>query len=253
MDRPESLVGHAVGGTRICKDWELRVTARCLDEDLNADPESAFKSIEGLEIIKAFVKDRAETYKASKKISPLSSGEDVYRLAYGHDHRGGTYYEADEGVVWLVAYGRHRSGTPDDFFPYCKQLDAEDRLLPVEADLARMYRDRDRRFVDAVTVEAPLILKKARETNGEYTCTVGGKLGASVTIEVVEELEMSSITIAMEPADDNPFSRVTLEQAQVLLVALVSGKWTEATRMPSRELTDDEVAYTIDLVAGKGA
>ena len=31
----------------------------------------------------------------------------------------------------------------------------EGRLLPVQEDIARMYRDRDERFVEAVTIEAP--------------------------------------------------------------------------------------------------
>jgi hypothetical protein len=117
MDRPESLVGRAVGGAYICKDWELRVTARCLDEDLHADAETTFAAVEGIEIIKAFKKDRASEPGGPKTISPLSSGETVYRLAYGHDHRGGTYYDEEEAVIWLVAFGRHRSGKPDDFYP----------------------------------------------------------------------------------------------------------------------------------------
>jgi hypothetical protein len=200
MDRPDSLVGRAVAGAYICKDWELRVTARCLDEDLNADEATNFESIQGLEIIKAFVKDRATETAASKQIRPLSSGQQVWRLGYGHDHRGATFYDEDEGVIWLVAYGRHRSGAPDDFFPRCKKLDAEGRLLPVQADIARMYRDRDKRFVEAVTIEAPQALKAARETEGEYRCTIGGELGAGLAIEVVEQLEATSITVAFKPA-----------------------------------------------------
>lgn len=98
MDRPNSLVGRAVAGAYICKDWELRVTARCLDEDLNADEATSFESILGLEIIKAFVKDRATEATASKQISPLSSGQEVWRLGYGHDHRGATFYDEDEAV-----------------------------------------------------------------------------------------------------------------------------------------------------------
>ena len=50
------------------------MTARCLDEDLNADEATSFESILGLEIIKAFVKDRATEATASKQIRPLSSG-----------------------------------------------------------------------------------------------------------------------------------------------------------------------------------
>ena len=122
MDRPDSLVGRAVAGAYICKGWELRVTARCLDEDLNADEATNFESIQGLEIIKAFVKDRATETIASKQIRPLSSGQEVWRLGYGHDHRGATFYDEDEGVIWLVAYGRHRSGATDDFSHIARSL-----------------------------------------------------------------------------------------------------------------------------------
>jgi hypothetical protein len=253
MDRPDSLVGRAVAGAYICKDWELRVTARCLDEDLNADEATNFESIQGLEIIKAFVKDRATETAASKQIRPLSSGQQVWRLGYGHDHRGATFYDEDEGVIWLVAYGRHRSGAPDDFFPRCKKLDAEGRLLPVQADIARMYRDRDKRFVEAVTIEAPQALKAARETEGEYRCTIGGELGAGLAIEVVEQLEATSITVAFKPAGGGPFTEVTLQQGQVLLQSLTCGKWEMIGRMPSRDLEPDEVAFTITLVAGEVA
>lgn len=251
MDRPDSLVGRAVGGAYICKDWELRVTARCLDEDLNADGAASFESIQGLEIVKAFVKDRATQPSASKQISPLSSGQEMWRLGYGHDHRGATFYDEDEAVIWLAAYGRHRSGDPDDFFPYCKRLDAEGRLLPVQADIARMYRDRDRRFIEAVTIEAPVALKAAREADGEYRCTIGGELGAGLAIEVIDELEATSITVAFKPAAGGHLTRVTMEQGEVLLQALACGTWTIIARMPSRDLEDDEVAFTIMLVAGE--
>lgn len=251
MDRPESLVGQAVGGAYICRDWELRVTARCLNEDLNADEATSFEAILGLEIIKAFVKDRSTHATASKQVSPLSSGQEVFRLGYGHDHRGATFYDKDESVVWLVAYGRHRSGAANDFFPYCKLLDREERLLPVQADIARMYRERDRRFIDAVTVEAPVALKAARETDGEYRCTIGGELGAGIVLEVVQELEATSITVAFKPAGDGAFTQITMEQGQVLLQALVCGNWDLTSRLPSRELEPDEVAFTITLIDGE--
>lgn len=227
------------------------MTARCLDEDLNADETTSFESIRGLEIIKAFVKDRATHATASKQIRPISSGQEVGRLAYGHDHRGATFYDQDESVIWLVAYGRHRSGARDDFFPYCKRLDAEGRLLPVQADVARMYRERDYRFVEAVTVEAPVALKAARETEGEYRCTIGGELSVGLAIEVVEEMEATSVTVAFKPADGGALTEVTIEQGQVLLQALTCGKWELIERMPSHDLEPEEVAFTITLVAGE--
>lgn len=251
MDRPLSLVGRAVRCAHICKDWELRVTARCLDEDLNADATADFESISGLGIIKAFVKDRSTTVVSSREIRPLTSGQEVWALGYGNDHRGATFYDEEEGVVWLVAYGRHRSGTPGDFYPVCKQLDNDGQLLPKKADMVRLYKDRDRRFVDAVTVEAPVVLKAARKVEGEYRCTIGGELGAGLAIEVVEEMNATAITVAFKPAGGGPLSHVTMEHGQVLLQALACGQWELISRMPSRDLAPDEVGFTITLVHGK--
>ncbi len=251
MVRPPTLIGRAIGGAYICKDWELRVTARCLDEDLNAEPTADFESIRGLEIVKALVKDRSMTSISSRQVRPLSSGQDVWALGYGHDHRGATFHDEDEAVIWLVAYGRHRSGTDEDFYPACKMLDEGGRLLPGKTDFVRLYEDRDRRFIDAVTIEAPVALKAARETDGEHRCTIGGELGVGLAIEVVEEMEATSITVALRPAGEGPLTTVTMEQGQVLLQALMCGRWEMIGRMPSRGLDPDEVAFTVTSVEGK--
>lgn len=246
MDRPASLVGKSVEGAYICEKWELRVSARCLDEDLNAASDADFEAISGLEIIKAFVKDRSSQPTSSRQVSPLTCGQRVWRLGYGHDHRGATLYDADADVIWLVAYGRHRSGQADDFFPYCKALDAEERLLPTENDYLRMFKERDGRFVNAVSVEAPIIISEARAAAGEHKCVVGGELGVGVSIEVAEELDATAITVAFLASDIE-----TIEQGQVLLAALSPGKWEMIGRMPSRELEAGEVAFTITLVSGE--
>ncbi len=47
---------------------------------------------------------------ASRDLEPGRSWEEVWRLGYGHDHRGATLYDEDEGVIWLVAYGREPLG-----------------------------------------------------------------------------------------------------------------------------------------------
>ncbi|HXB16392.1 MAG TPA: hypothetical protein VNV44_11695 [Solirubrobacteraceae bacterium] len=246
MDRPVSLIGKTAGGAYICEDWELRVTARCLDEDLNADPDSDFDAVAGLEIVKAFVKDRETHATASKEVSPLTCGHPVYRLAYGNDHRGATLHDDVDEVVWLLAYGRHRSGEPDDFFPACKALDAEGRLMPTEQDYERMFDERGERFAAAVVHEAPVILSEARAADGEHRCTVGGELGIGLSIEVDEELDATAITVAFLV---DGFE--TVEQAMLLLAALSPGRWEMIGAMPSRELEPGEVAYTVTLISGE--
>ncbi len=222
------------------------MTARCLDEDLNAAADADFDAVAGLEIIKAFVKDRAEQATASKQVSPLACGHPVYRLAYGHDHRGATFHDDVEEVLWLLAYGRHRSGEDDDFFPACKALDADGRLMPTEDDYERMFNERGERFAAAVVHEAPVILSEARATDGEHRCTVGGELGVGLSIEVDEELGATAITVAFV-ADGFE----SMDQAKLLLAALSPGPWEMIGRMPSRELEQGEVAYTVTLISGE--
>jgi hypothetical protein len=247
MDRPVSLIGKTAGGAYICKDWELRVTARCLDEDLNASDDADFDAVFGLEIVKAFVKDRFDHPIGSRRpLAPLTCGQDVRRLAYGHDHRGATVHDEVDAVIWLLAYGRHRSGRPDDFFPVCTELDATGRLLPTEADYDRMFTERTRRFVEAVVHEAPVVLSEARAAPGEYECTVGGELGVSLCIEVDEELDATAITVAFMVE-----SVETIDQVKILLAALSPGAWGEVAGMPSRPLVSGEMAYTITLVSGE--
>jgi hypothetical protein len=246
VDRPPSLVGLPIGGAYICEQWELRVTARCLEEDLNAASDATFEAVSGLEIVKAFIGERATHVESTRQVTPLTCSRPVWALGRGHDHRGATLYDRGRAVMWLVAYGRHRSGEDGDFFPYCKALDAAKRLLPTKDDYRRMLLERDQRFVEAVRVEAPLILRKAREADGEYQCTIGGALGAGCSIEVDEDLDVTAVTVAL---DGNAVE--SYEQIIVVLASLVPGQWEPIDRMPSRELDPAEVAYTIMLTSGE--
>src|SRR4051794_4167251 len=130
MGYPESLVSEFVGAAYICEEWELRVTRRCLTEDLGRATDTTLEAIQDVEIVKAFIKKRSDRTDDRSQITPLTCGEDVWVLARGNDHRAATWYDEHEQVVWLLAYGLHRSGETDDFFPYCKGIDADDRLLP---------------------------------------------------------------------------------------------------------------------------
>jgi hypothetical protein len=248
MDRPPSLVGRTAGGAYICEEWELRVTARCLDEDLNASATAEFEELRGLEIIKALISDRSTSPVSGKELNPMSSGHEVFALGYGHAHRGATLHDESNAVVWLVAYGRHRSGDGDDFYPWVKALDQEGRLIPIHADYRRMLVERDRRFVEAVVMETPVILRDARKAEGEYKVVVGGELGVSLSIEIDDELDAQAITVAF-PAN----AIQSWDQCTVLLAALAPGReWDSIARMPSRELVDGELAFTVMSAKGEG-
>lgn len=235
---PNGLVGRPHRGAHICQRWELRVTERCLVDDLDRPGDSKFEDLTGIDIVKELINGRSDRTEDRNEISPLTSGVPVWVLSRGHDHRGATFYDEDANVVWLLAYGRHRSGEANDFFPFCTELDEKDRLLPTDADYERMFDDRGHRFVDGVLIEAPLALKQARENPGEHRLLLGGEMGAAVAVEI--EVEAEATTIA--------FRKETLDWDQVPLVlaafhAEAAGTWESTDRLPSRSLEDGEMAF----------
>lgn len=239
MRRPPSLIGRAIGGAFFAEGWELRITAWCLDDDLDAGTDADFEDVAGLKIVRAFVRERETHADGGRQVTPLTGGREVWVVAHQHDHRGATWYDAYEEVVWLLAYRRHRSGSPDDFFPYCKELDAGDDLLPTAQDYERLIRERDRRFVEAVAVEAPSILRQAREQPGEEVRhDLGGEITTGIAVEVADDLQAITVAFRLDAID--------WDSVEVVLAAFhPSPAWEGTNRMPSRDLEEGEVAMTV--------
>ena len=82
-------------------DYELRITTRCLEEDLEVPRDTPISELLDQPILKALIKDRATDPDAGKTIGPEAGSETIRRLGYGHDHRGATWWDPTEKVVWL--------------------------------------------------------------------------------------------------------------------------------------------------------
>jgi hypothetical protein len=238
VHRPASLVGTAQRGGFICEEWDLRITQRCLRDDLGRDADSDFGDLLSLDIVKALVRERRFKTHGGRQVRPLTCGCEVWVVAHGNDHRGATWYDEKNRVVWLLAYGLHRSGEADDFFPYCKEIDAAGELMPTIADVARLNRERDRWFVYALAIEAPRLLLKARE-EGPQRAILGGRHGVAVEVEVADDLQGTTIAV---DATAVPFGLW-----QIILVAFhADGDWIEVPAMPSRALEPNEIAWCHD-------
>lgn len=240
MSNPQALQGRYVGQAYICADWELRAARRCLTEDLHRAADTPLEKLQRVEIVKAFIEKRKDRAHDRSKVEPLTSGIDVWVLARGNDHRGGTWHDGEHDVIWLLACGLHRSGQPDDFFPYCKQLDQEDRLLPAGPDYTALFIDRDERFVRALMIEAPLILHDARQEPGEHRRLLGGDMVACISVEVDHDIDGEALYIAFK-VDTVDFSRVP-----VVLAAFhpVEADWDQTAALPSRPAEPDEIVFT---------
>jgi hypothetical protein len=227
-------------GSYLCERLELRVTARCLVEDLDRRADAPFEDLLGQDTIKGFVASVALIQPTRAKVEPLSSGREVYTLGYGHRHRGATWHDEQNRVIWLCAYGRHESGASDDAFPYFKQLDAESRLLPAREGYERLVEDRNRRFTETVVHDAQLLLSEAREDPGvERSGVLADSVGVGVAVEVVETLEETYVAIR---ATDLRRSWLAIILAAFFPDADLRA-WESTDDFPTRALREDELAY----------
>lgn len=233
----EDLSESCFHGSFLCEEWELRLTRRCLEEDLGRSPETNLEDLLGVEIVKAFIARRRERHDNTREVAPLTSGRTVWRLSRGHDHRGATWYDPDEKVVWLLAYGRHRSGEPDDAFPYFKQLDSEDRLFPTLDDYTALENDRGRRFVEHVTRVVPPLMERAKDQpEVEQSSSIGGSAEIGVAMEVVETLE--EVYLRVSPLNLRP------AWLEIILAAVFGDRaWEVTDRFPNREPSVDELRF----------
>lgn len=227
-------------GSYLCENWELRVTTRCLVEDLGWDAGTRFEDLLGQDIIKGLVGKRSTDPIDTRRVAPLTSGHEVYTLGYGHRHRGATWHDEQNGVIWLCAYGRHQSGAADDAFPYFKQLDAEGRLFPTREDYESLIEDRNRRFADAIVADAQALLAGAREEPGvEKPGVLADSVGAGVAVQVVETLEETAV--AIHAHDLRPGWLDIILAAFFPDADLRSWEWSDS--FPTRSLREDELCY----------
>lgn len=227
---------RCIQGSYICDDWELRVTQRCLEEDLGRSGAS-FEDILKVPIIKAFTSKRADRTEDTRQVNDVRCKAPIWVLARGDDHRGGTLFDVKNRVVWLVATGLHRSGQPDDFFPYCVDLDRGGRLLPTAADYELLFNERTERFVYQMRVEAPLLLQQAAAApRTEVGGMLGGRFGVAITLEVDDDIEVTTVAIQV---GETPW-----EQLMLVLAAIhADGDWEPIDGMPHRELHSGEMAW----------
>ena len=225
---------EAIGRSYVCRrGWELRITERCLTEDLGMPADTVFADAAAHEIVAAFQSRRRSRTDDTRTVGPAAGGNTIYRLGAGHRHRGATWYDEEHGVVWLCAYGYHESGAADDAFPYFRELMDAGRMLPTDADRDALESDRVDRLAAALPAEAQRLLAEARAAP---ETEVSGTLGAAsvgVVVVVVQTLEEIHVAIAGG----------TRKQIFAILAAFFPeasvGEWTVEARLPTRDLRSE--------------
>ena len=167
-------------------------------------------------------------------------------LRHTNDWRGVTWFDDEERVVWLCACARHRSGQPDDAFPFFRSLQGTGRIWPTNDDYEALAGDRGEQFAAFVLDDAPRLLVMARKAPGTEQVLVIGREPVTVVVHVVETLEETFVAV----------STLTLTPSQyaLLLVALYPDRaydeWRTEHRLPTRELDYSRAEICFSILHG---
>lgn len=247
-------LGRYHRGALICRAYELRITQRCLADDLGerrADPEDLDGSAElqdltRHQIVVAFVNERAERPIGAREVGRGRNDRTLWRLGRGHDHRGATWHDEEAGVVWLCACGHHRSGQADDAFQHFHRLIEADIIYPSEEDDLLLEDERARRFVELLPDDAAALRAEAeRQPETEVRGTIGDTHEVGV-VSVVVEMIGNELFIAFAARD---------LYAQVVLVLAAFAPdaawddWQQMPQLPTRPLVPGEVCFSIAIYA----
>lgn len=241
LDRPHL-------GSLVCAaGHELRITGRCVTDDLGSAVDSPFQELEGRhDIIRAFRRERSTATAGPDHLGSDRSPRPLTVLRHANDWRGVTWFDDRERVVWLCACAWHRSGQPDDAFPYFKSLQADNLILPTPDDYVALASDRGAQFAAFVVDDAPRLLAMAREAPGTEQVLIIGLEPVSAVVHVVETLEQTFVAISM--------IRIDISSFQLLLVAMYPDRkfdeWKWEQRLPTRDLDIVQAEMCLSIIHG---
>lgn len=226
----------------------LRVTHRCLIEDLNFGPRDVDLSLDELaaanKLIEAFRDQRSQLPIGQETLQGLTSKIVAYSLHSGQ-HRGLTWHQENRGVVWLLGARFHRSGKPDDAYPHFRQLDAANLLLPTRADLLSVVHARARSFAESLLGEVPAIRAEAiAQPKRVVSAVIGGRVAVRVVHEPGDPSVLTvGISYRMRPGATALPTNWLMAVAAAFLPHTETEALSAASDLGGYPLLDDETAF----------
>ena len=216
----------------------LRITRRCMLEDLQLEPEECSLPLDQLAerhpLVRAFAERRGKRVEGQEAIQGLTSRIVAFSLHGGRD-RGLTWHHEKADIVWLLAARLHRSGDREDAYPHFRQLDAAGRLLPTREDVLAALEVEPRRLAEVLQQEIPPIKNAAQSTPGTICEAV---LGERIRVRFVYE------------EGDPPMATLAISQRLMPGPMEVPPEWqliVAAGFLPSTSLPED-LSFAADLV-----
>lgn len=231
--------------------YVLRITLRCLEEDLGLSRSKVNTPVAEInhEFVSAFVDKRADHPKGNEPFVLPKHGPIADKLRQTERWRGATLYDSEENVVWLLGFGFHTSGRPDDVYQVIEALDAADKLLPTDEDYELFLEARESDLPGLLRENAEEMLAEAREAPGtEVRRVIGGTFPISVVIEIEGDMTATWLAISyrLHRGDYEP----PPEWEQFILAAFFPDRTVDELRspeqhLPTRQTGSDEYVFQV--------
>jgi hypothetical protein len=152
---------------------ELRITARCWEEDLtlSADHDALAEVSQSHPIVSKFLALRSQSPAGQEIFRQATSRPDIYTLHAGQ-LRGVTWHDKEYYVIWLLGFATHRAGHHSDAYKVLAELDQKEGLLPTVTDYEALLRDRAAREIPEMVFKIRSLLAQARAEPEKFHSTL---------------------------------------------------------------------------------
>jgi hypothetical protein len=230
----------------------LRVTQRCLREDLGLDPAFVQRDARHFcsehEVLRVFVVKREAAPGTGEPVKDAGPRGSCISLHVGRG-RGITIWDEAGDVCWLLAYsGTHATHERRDAYQYFMRLDERDELLPTAEDYEALDESAEAFLIDGLVAASQGLYDDARANPGyEFNETFGSR-SSMVVIDLVvednEEIEEGWISIGF--SRDVPLTpTAALDVISRILPRHIAVESLDfASSFRGRPLRDDELVFT---------
>lgn len=145
---------------------DVRVTIRCLDEDLGLELPGIDRPISSIDhpLMTEARRVAPSSPRGQKRILSIRHPL-IYRLRHS-THRGATWLDAHQGILWLLAVAKREQDSDNDAFAVFARLHESGRLLPTPDDQTRIAFEEGAQLIGRIRSELVPALAEARATAG---------------------------------------------------------------------------------------
>lgn len=235
----------------------LRVTRRCLEEDLGLDGDLVGKDARHFcaehAALRTFVVKRETAPGTGEPISDVGKTGSVLSLHVGQG-RAATIWDPDEDVCWLLAWSpTHATHEKRDAYQHFMRLDTRGELMPTADDYEAIDQEAITYIADGLVAACEDLYSEARANPGTELSETFQNRDALILVDVivVEEDELEEGWLAITFPRDTPLTPdVALDMcARILPARIPTEDIAMADHFGKRPMQPGELIFTWNYVS----